>query len=33
MGDLAKQLFPNGVEIEFDSSNFDGMITKKRANK
>ncbi|MCT7621807.1 hypothetical protein [Aliarcobacter butzleri] len=30
VGDLAKQLFPNGVEIEFDSSNFDGMITKTK---
>ena len=30
VGDLAKQLFPNGIEIEFDSSNFDGMITKTK---
>ena len=30
VGDLAKQLFPNGVEIEFDSSDFDGMITKTK---
>ena len=30
VGDLAKQLFPNGVEIEFDSSNCDGMITKTK---
>ncbi|MFX4282903.1 DUF2779 domain-containing protein, partial [Aliarcobacter butzleri] len=27
VGDLAKRLFPNGVGIEFDSSNFDGMMT------
>ncbi len=25
-GDFAKSLFPNGIEIEFDSSNFQGMI-------
>jgi hypothetical protein len=30
VGELAKQLFLNGVEIEFDSSNFDGMITKTK---
>ena len=30
VGDLAKQLFPHGVEIEFNSSNFDGMITKTK---
>lgn len=30
VGDLAKQLFPNGVEIEFDSSNFDGMVAKTK---
>ena len=30
VGDLAKQLFPNGVEIEFDSLNFDGMISKTK---
>ncbi len=31
VGDLAKELFAGGVEIEFDSSNFDGMVkqTKK----
>ena len=28
VGDLAKELFPNGTEIEFDNNNFDGMITK-----
>ena len=28
VGELAKELFPNGLEIEFDSSNFDGMIQK-----
>lgn len=30
VGDLAKELFPNGVEIEFDSSNFNGMIQKTK---
>ena len=30
VGDLAKQLFPNGIEIEFDSENFDGMIQKNK---
>ena len=30
VGDLAKELFPNGVEIEFDSSNFDGMVQKTK---
>jgi len=30
VGDLAKELFPNGVEIEFDSSDFDGMIAKTK---
>jgi hypothetical protein len=30
VGDLAKELFPNGVEIEFDNNNFDGMITKTK---
>ena len=30
VGDLAKQLFPNGIEIEFDSSNFDGMVVKTK---
>ena len=28
VGDYAKQVFPNGIEIEFDSNNFDGMISK-----
>jgi len=28
VGELACQLFPNGVEIKFDSSNFDGMVEK-----
>ena len=28
VGDYAKNLFPDGVEIEFDSSNFNGMIKK-----
>ena len=30
LGELAKQLFPNGEEIEFESSNFKGMITKTK---
>jgi len=30
VGDLAKELFPNGIEIEFDSSNFHGMIEKTK---
>ena len=30
VGDLAKQLFPNGVEIEFDAQNFPTMITKTK---
>jgi len=30
VGELAKELFPNGVEIAFDSSNFDGMIAKTK---
>ena len=30
VGDLAKELFPDGVEIEFDSSDFDGMLTKTK---
>jgi len=30
IGDLAKQLFPDGTEIEFDSSNFNGMIEKTK---
>ena len=30
VGELACQLFPNGVEIKFDSSNFDGMIQKTK---
>jgi hypothetical protein len=28
--DLAKKLFPHGVEIEFDSSDFDGMLAKTK---
>lgn len=31
VGDLAKELFPNGEEIEFDSGNFHGMIAKTKA--
>jgi len=30
VGELACQLFPNGLEIKFDSDNFDGMITKTK---
>ena len=30
VGDLAKELFPSGVEIEFESDNFDGMIAKTK---
>ena len=30
VGDLAKELFPHGTEIEFDSSNFNGMIEKTK---
>ncbi|WP_044411208.1 DUF2779 domain-containing protein [Thiomicrospira microaerophila] len=30
VGDLACQLFPGGVEIEFDPKNFDGMIEQTR---
>lgn len=30
VGELAKSLFPNGVEIEFDADNFNGMISKTK---
>ena len=30
VGDLAKELFPNGIEIEFDASDFNGMIEKTK---
>ncbi|RLA66632.1 MAG: DUF2779 domain-containing protein [Epsilonproteobacteria bacterium] len=30
VGELAKELFPNGVEVEFDASNFNGMIAKTK---
>ncbi|QOP45886.1 DUF2779 domain-containing protein [Sulfurimonas paralvinellae] len=30
VGKLAKELFPDGVEIEFDSNNFNGMIEKTK---
>ncbi|WP_434581552.1 DUF2779 domain-containing protein [Sulfurimonas sp. NW15] len=30
VGELAKKLFPNGVEIVFDNDNFDGMIEKTK---
>ncbi len=30
VGDLAKELFPNGAEIEFDENDFEGMIKKTK---
>ncbi len=30
VGDLAKELFAGGIEIEFDPNNFDGMIQKTK---
>lgn len=30
VGDLAKELFPNGAEIEFNNNDFDGMISKTK---
>ncbi|MEA2018115.1 MAG: DUF2779 domain-containing protein, partial [Campylobacterota bacterium] len=30
VGELACQLFSNGVEIEFDTKNFDGMVVKTK---
>jgi len=30
VGELAKELFPNGVEIKFDSNNFGAMIEKSK---
>lgn len=30
VGDLAKELFPYGVEVEFDAGNFNGMISKTK---
>ena len=30
VGELAKELFPNGEEVEFDASNFNGMISKTK---
>jgi len=30
VGELAKELFPHGVEIAFDASNFNGMIEKTK---
>ncbi len=30
VGELAKELFPYGVEVEFDASNFNGMIRKTK---
>lgn len=30
VGELAKDLFPNGVEVEFDADNFNGMIAKTK---
>jgi len=31
VGDLAKQLFPNGIEIAFDPDDFNGMIERTKA--
>jgi len=31
VGELAKELFPNGVEIEFNADDFKGMIAKTKA--
>lgn len=30
VGELACKLFPNGVEIKFDATNFDGMVSKTK---
>jgi len=30
VGDLAKELFPGGIEIEFDASNFKGMLKRTK---
>ncbi len=30
VGELAKKLFPNGTEVEFDASSFKGMISKTK---
>jgi len=30
VGELAKELFPDGIEIKFDASNFKGMIEKTK---
>jgi len=30
VGELAKELFPNGTEVKFDASNFKGMIDKTK---
>ena len=30
VGELAKDLFPDGVEVEFNASNFNGMISKTK---
>lgn len=30
VGELAKELFPNGVEVEFNADDFKGMISKTR---
>lgn len=30
VGELAKKLFPNGEEIKFDATNFDGMVSKTK---
>ena len=31
VGDLAKRLFPDGVEVAFDRADFEGMITQTRS--
>ena len=30
VGELAKKLFPNGVEIKFDANNFEAMVSKTK---
>ena len=32
VGELAKELFPNGTEVKFDASNFSGMISKPKSS-
>ncbi len=33
VGELAKKLFPNGVEIKFDATNFEAMVSKTKELK